>query len=1051
MSKFFIYRPVFAGVIAILIVIAGIVASFILPVAQYPEIAPPTVTITTNYPGASAETLARTVAAPIEEQLSGVERLSFFNSSSSSNGAVTITATFEPGTNVDQAVFNVNNRVQLALPRLPDEVRRSGVTVQKRSTDILLVVSLISPKARFDTLYLSNYASLSVVDELKRVAGISDVTVFGARDYSMRVWLRPDKMAMLSVTPSDVANALRAQNAQFAAGKIGAEPAPPGQNLVYTVTATGRLLDPEQFGDIVVRGDGPGGVLRIKDIARIELGAQNYDTFNTLDGKPTIGMATFLQPGSNALEVARSVKKRMAELKANFPEDVDYVIPFDTTRFVDASIKEVTKTIFEAAILVILVVYVFLQTWRATLIPVVAVPVSLIGTFAGLWIVGFSINTLTLFAMVLAIGIVVDDAIVVLENVERLMREQDMAPFEATLQAMREVTGAVVAIVLVLCAVFVPVAFLGGIAGQLYRQFAVTVAIAVVISGFTALTLTPALCAILMKAGAHHESKIFRPFNVGFAWITARFLGFVGAAIRHRVVSLFLFLGVIAATVLMFVRVPGSFVPPEDQGYVFGLVQLPDGATLERTGKLAAKLQEQVSANPAVRNVLAINGFDLIGGGNKTNAATMFIPLIDWDKRDANAQQVSGDIIRKGAAFREGLTLAFPPPAIRGLGTAGGLEFYLQARTNADPKALFTVLQDFLAALRAHPQLTGVNSFYRPTVPQLRVEVDREKALALGVPITDVFDALQSTMGALYVNDFNKFGRTYRVQMQADAAYRARPEDLGNVFVRSAAGGDMIPLKALLRITNVVGPEQLERFNAFLAAKALAGGKPGVSSGEAIRAVEEVAARSLPEGYQIAWAGQAFQEKRTGNASALAFGLALVMVFLILAALYERWKLPWAVLLSVPFAIGGALTFVMLRGMENDIYFQIGLVVLIGLAAKNAILIVEFAQQGFLEGMTPLDAALQAARLRFRPIVMTSLAFVLGVAPLVFSTGAGAAARRSMGTGVFGGMLAATFIATIFVPLFFTLTASRRKPRDAAEAIAQAQVAAPAAAPKEAP
>ena len=1051
MSRFFIYRPVFAGVIAILIVIAGLVASFVLPVAQYPEIAPPTVTITTLYPGASAETLARTVAAPIEEQLSGVERLSFFNSSSSSNGSVTITATFEPGTNVDQAVFNVNNRVQLALPRLPEDVRRNGVTVQKRSIDILLVVSLISPKARFDTLYLSNYASLSVVDELKRVPGISDVTVFGARDYSMRVWLRPDRMAMLSVTPSDVANALRAQNAQFAAGKIGAEPAPPGQNLVYTVTATGRLIDPEQFGEIVVRGDGPGGSLRLKDIARLELGAQNYDTFNTLDGKPAIGIATYLQPGSNALEVAKAVKKRMIELKAGFPEDVDYVIPFDTTRFVDASINEVVKTIFEAALLVILVVYVFLQTWRATLIPVIAVPVSLIGTFAGLWVVGFSINTLTLFAMVLAIGIVVDDAIVVLENVERLMREAGMGAFEASLEAMREVSGAVVAIVLVLCAVFVPVAFLGGIAGQLYRQFAVTVAIAVVISGFTALTLTPALCAILMKAGGH-ESRLFHPFNVSFDWITRRFLYLVGASLRHRFISLLIFLGVVAGTVTMFMHVPGSFVPPEDQGYVFGLVQLPDGATLERTGKLSAKMQEVVSANPAVQNVLAINGFDLIGGGNKTNAATMFIPLIEWDKRAATAQQVAGDIVRKGAGFREGLALAFPPPAIRGLGTAGGLEVYLQARTNADPQALFTVLQDFLAALRAHPRLTGVNSFFRPTVPQLKVEVDREKALALGVPITDVFDALQSTMGALYVDDFNKFGRTYRVQIQADAAYRARPEDLGNVFVRATGSNEMIPLKALLRVSNVVGPEQLERFNGFLAAKALAGGRPGVSSGEAIRAVEEVAAKTLPDGYQVAWTGQAFQEKRTGSASALAFGLALVMVFLILAALYERWKLPWAVLLSVPFAVGGALTFVMLRGMENDIYFQIGLVVLIGLAAKNAILIVEFAQQGFLEGMTPIDAAVKAARLRFRPIVMTSLAFVLGVAPLVISTGAGAAARRSMGTGVFGGMLAATFIATIFVPLFFTLTASRRKPRDipehapaapSASVLASAPVAAP--------
>jgi len=1028
MSRFFIHRPVFAGVIAILIVLAGTVAAFILPLAQYPEIAPPTVTITTNYPGASAETIARTVAAPIEEQLSGVERLSFFSSSASSNGAVTITATFEPGTNVDQAVFNVNNRVQLALPRLPDEVRRNGVTVQKRSIDILLVVSLISPGSTYDTLFLSNYASRAVVDELKRLPGISDVTIFGARDYAMRVWLRPDRMATLSITPTDVANALRAQNAQFAAGRVGAEPAPPGQSLIYTVTATGRLIEPEQFGEIVVRADGPGGVLRLKDIARIELGAQSYDTFNTLDGKPTIGMATYLQPGANALEVAQRVRDRVEELKRNFPQDVDYRVPFDTTRFVNASIREVVKTIFEAAVLVVLVVFLFLQTVRATIIPMIAVPVSLIGTFAGLWVVGFSMNTLTLFAMVLAIGIVVDDAIVVLENVERLMREEKLGPFDAALKAMQEVSGAVVAIVLVLCAVFVPVAFLGGIAGALYRQFAVTVAIAVVISGFIALTLTPALCAIMMKAGGHHESRLFHPFNVAFDWLTRVFLWLVRAAIRHRFVSLLLFAGVFAGTAAMFTQVPRSFVPPEDQGYVFGSVQLPDGATLERTGKLAAQAQQMVSANPAVQYVVGIVGFDLIGGGNKTNAATMFVPLTDWSERSTSAQQVSADIIRNGATFRDGLVLSFAPPAIRGLGTAGGLEFYVQGRTNADPKALFTVVQDFMGALRAHPQLTGVNSFYRPTTPQLRVEVDREKALALGVPITDVFDALQSTMGSLYVNDFNKFGRTYRVQLQADAAFRARPEDLGNVYVRSATTGEMIPTKALLTIASVTGPEQLERFNGFVAARVLAAGKPGISSGEAILAVEETAATALPEGYQIAWSGQAFQEKRTGSASALAFGLALVMVFLILAALYERWKLPWAVLLSVPFAIGGALTFVMLRGMENDIYFQIGLVVLIGLAAKNAILIVEFAQQGFLAGMTPIDAALQAARLRFRPIVMTSLAFVLGVTPLVFSSGAGAAARRSMGTGVFGGMLAATFVATIFVPLFFTLTASRRPP-----------------------
>jgi hydrophobe/amphiphile efflux-1 (HAE1) family protein len=1029
MSRFFIHRPVFAGVIAIVIVLAGLVAARLLAVAQYPEIAPPTVLITTNYPGASAETLAKTTAAPIEEQLSGVERLSYFSSSSSSNGSLSITVTFEPGTNVDQAVFNVNNRVQIALPRLPEEVRRNGVIVQKRSFDILLVVSLISPTNQRDTLFLSNFASLNVVDELKRLPGLADVTVFGARDYSMRVWLQPDRMARLGVTTADVANALRVQNAQYAAGKIGAEPAPPGQNIVYTVTATGRLVDPEQFGEIVVRASGPNGVLRLKDIARIELGALNYDTYNTLDGKPTIGMATYLQPGANALEVAQLVRNRMTELKTAFPEGVDYTIPFDTTRFVEASIKEVTITIFEAAALVLGVVFLFLQTWRATLIPMIAVPVSLIGAFAGLWLAGFSINTLTLFALVLAIGIVVDDAIVVLENVERLMREDNMPPFEAALEAMREVSGAVIAIVLVLCAVFVPVAFLGGIAGQLYRQFAVTLTIAVLISGFMALTLTPALCAILMKKGDHH-SRVFGPFNRGFAWVTRRFLDMVQLALKHRIASLLAFLGVIGLAAGLFLRVPGSFVPPEDQGYLFATVQLPDGATLERTRKMSAELGKLIGEQPAVQNVLAITGFDLIGGGNKTNAATMFVPLKHWDERKENtAPVVARSIIGKASGLREGMALAFNPAAIRGLGIAGGLEVYLQARGDSDPARLYQVTGAFMGALAQHPLLGGINSFYRPTVPQLKVEVDREKAMSLGVPVQDVFDALQSTMSSLYVNDFNKFGRTYRVQMQAEAPFRAQPEDLGSVYVRSSTTREMIPLKALIRTSNVVGPEQLERFNGFLAAKVLGGGRPGVSSGEAIEAVEEIAAGTLPEGYQIAWTGQAFQEKRTGRASAFAFGLAIVMVFLILAALYERWLLPFAVVLAVPFAVAGALGFVALRGLENDIYFQIGLVVLIGLAAKNAILIVEFAQQAFLEGKSPVEAALHAARLRFRPIIMTSLAFVLGVMPLMVSTGAGAAARRSMGTGVVGGMLAATFIATVFVPLFFVLVARRPKTR----------------------
>src|SRR3954466_869286 len=729
MSKFFIHRPVFAGVIAIIIVLAGIVAAKLLAVAQYPEIAPPTVLITTTYPGASAETLSKTVAAPIEEQLAGVDRLSYFNSTSSSTGSLTITATFEPGTNVDQSIFEVNNRVQRSLPRLPDEVRRNGVIVQKRSFDILLVVSLISPDNSRDTLYLSNYASINVVDELKRIPGVADVTVFGARDYSMRVWINPEKMARLGVTPADVAAALRAQNAQYAAGKIGTEPAPPGQNIVYTVTATGRLVEPEEFGEIVVRAGPTGNVLRLKDIARIELGALNYDTSNQLNGQQTIGMGTYLQPGANALEVADLIRVRMQELKPTFPEGVDYAIPFDTTRFVDASIREVNHTMVEAALLVLAVVFLFLQTWRATLIPMIAVPVSLVGAFAGLWAVGFSINTLTLFALVLAIGIVVDDAIVVLENVERLIRETDMQPFDAAIEAMREVSGAVVAIVLVLCAVFVPVAFLGGIAGQLYRQFAVTLTFAVVISGFIALTLTPALCAILMQKGGHHGGRLaflFAPFNRAFAWATRRFLGGVERLLAHPVLSLIGFLSVIALCVGLFLMVPSSFVPAEDQGYIFGNIQLPDGATLERTRKLTSAVSEIAQNTPGVQTVMGIVGFDLLGGGNKTNTSTLFIPLKHWETRpDAPAVRVAREVAQKSAPLRDGMVFAFNPAAIRGLGTAGGFELYLQARTDTDPRRLFLVTQAFLEDLRRHPALTAINSFYRPTVPQLKVEVDR--------------------------------------------------------------------------------------------------------------------------------------------------------------------------------------------------------------------------------------------------------------------------------------------------------------------------------------
>jgi hydrophobe/amphiphile efflux-1 (HAE1) family protein len=1025
-SDYFLKRPVFAGVCAIVIVLAGLASFVILPLAQYPDIVPPTVVVSTSYPGASAETIARTVAAPIEEQLSGVEGLLYFNSTAASNGTLNITVTFETATNIDTAIFNVNNRVRLAEPRLPEDVRRNGILVQKRTNELLLFAALISPDATYDTLALSNYASINIVEELKRVPGVADLQIFGARDYSMRVWLQPDKMSQLGVTTSDVANALRAQNAQYAAGKVGGEPAQPGQALAFTVTATGRLIEAEEFGEIIVRAGGPAGVLRLKDIARVELGAQNYESQSILNGQPMVGLGMFLQTGANALDVVDGIKAKLEEVKRNFPPGMDYVIPIDSTDFVKASIKEVTLTIFEAALLVIAVVFLFLQSWRSTLIPLIAVPVSLIGTFAGLWMFGFSINTLTLFAMVLAIGIVVDDAIVVLENVERLMREQNMRPMEAATTAMHEVSGAVIAIVLVLCAVFVPVAFLGGMAGQLYRQFAVTVAVAVVISGFVALTLTPVLCAFLLHK-EHRELPLFRPFNRGFAWLTQRFLSWVQFVLAHRWQAFAMFGAVLVIVGALFYTVPGSFLPNEDQGQVITSVQLPDAATLQRTIAVTHQLRDLIKDEPALTFAAAVNGVDIIGGANKTSTATIFIRMKHWDDRETTANDLAATINKKGATLPEAMVRAFGPPPIRGLGSAGGFEFYVQARTDASTLELEQTTQALIAQLNAHPDLANSNTFFRATVPQLRVDVEREKALALGVPVEQVFETLQSTMGALYVNDFNKFGRTYRVQVQAEAAYRAKPEDLGNVYVRSATTGEMIPLKAIITVKEIIGPEQLERFNGFIAAKVLGNGKPGVSSGEAILAVDQVAQEALPDGYELAWSGQAFQERRSGSASGFAFGAAIIMVFLILAALYERWRLPLAVVLAVPFAIAGALALVWLRGKENDIYFQIGLVVLIGLSAKNAILIVEFAQQGFLAGKTATEAAVEAARLRFRPIVMTSLAFMLGVAPLVVSTGAGSAARQSMGTGVFGGMLISTFVATIFVPMFFVVVSRSRK------------------------
>ncbi|HSI44609.1 MAG TPA: multidrug efflux RND transporter permease subunit [Methylophilus sp.] len=1033
MTRFFITRPIFASVLSIIIVLAGLAAAFKLPIAQYPQIAPPTVLITASYPGASAETLSKTVAAPIEEQLSGVENLLYFNSSSDSSGTLTITATFDIGTDVNQATFNVSNRVNIALPRLPEDVRRTGVVVQKRSNDILLVVMLISSKKEHDRLFLSNYATLNVLDEFKRIKGVGDVTIFGGQDYSMRIWLRPDRMAQLGVSTSDIQAAINAQNAQYAAGKIGAEPAIPSQQLSFTVTAKGRLIEPEEFGNIIIRAQGPNGVLRLKDVARIELGAQTYNVASALNGQPGVALPIFLQSGANALETAEAIKAKVNELKAKFPEGMDYNIPYDTSDFVKATIEEVFHTFGEALILVVLVVFLFLQSWRATLIPMIAVPISIVGTFAGLYLFGFSINLLTMFAMILAIGIVVDDAIVVLENTERLMKEENLNPLQAAIKSIAQVQAAVVAIVLVLCAVFVPVAFQGGIAGELYRQFAVTVAISVVISGVVALTLTPALCAMILK-NSHHENGFFRAFNRGFGRLTHLYTDTVNLTLHHKIIGAIVFGGMVIVMIFLFRAVPGGFVPPEDQGYVISVVVMPDGATLKRTSQTVENIRAAVAKDPATAHEFAVNGFEILTGANKTNAGTMFVRMTDWDKRTTNADQMVGKLIGIGMSQPDGMGFAVNPPAIRGLGSAGGFEVYVQAHGDTDAIKLSQVMNNFMDAMRADPKLTGINSFFRPTVPQLFIEVDEPKALSQNVKIADIYATLQSTMGSLYVNDFNRSGRTYRVQLQAEAEYRMKPEDLGKVYVRSQPtednpNGNMVPMSALAKVSNIVGAEQLERYNGLLSAKVFGSGAPGVSSGDAIKLVEKIARENLPDGYQIAWTGQAYQENRTGSAALVAFGFATIMVFLILAAQFETWALPLAVIMAIPFAMTGALIAVLTRGMNNDIYFQIGLITLIGLAAKNAILIVEFASQKMEEGMPLAEAALEAARLRFRPIVMTSMAFMLGILPLVFATGAGAAARQSMGTGVFGGMLIATFIATIFIPLFFTWLTNEKKVR----------------------
>jgi hydrophobe/amphiphile efflux-1 (HAE1) family protein len=1033
-SHFFIRRPIFASVLSIIIVLAGLTAIFNLPVAQYPEISPPQVTVTAVYPGATAEALQQTVAAPIEEQINGVEGMLYLNSISTSAGVVTTTVTFDVGTDIDLAANNVSNRVRLAEPGLPEEVRRNGVTVQKQSTSFIQIVTLISPTGRYDSVYLSNYASLNVLEPLKRVRGVGSVIIFGARDYSMRIWLHPDVMAQLNLTVDDVARAVREQNAQFAVGKIGAEPASKDLELTYTVTAENRLKAPEQFANIVLRADPTGRVVHLKDVARIELGARDYGAEVRLDGKEAVFLGVFLQPGANALATGAAVQAQMAELAKRFPAGVEYSLPFDTTRFVQVSIEEVVKTLVQAMFLVLLVVYLFLQSFRATLIPMIAVPVSLVGTFAGMYALGFSINTLTLFGLVLAIGIVVDDAIVVLENTERIMRTEGKSARDAAFASMTEVTGPVVAIVLVLCAVFVPVAFLGGLAGQLYRQFAITIAISVSISGLVALTLSPALCALVLRE--HREPRgFFRAFNRWFENGTGRFVRFVRFLLGRPLLGAGLFLLVILAAWGLFRIVPGGLVPAEDQGYFIAASLLPDGATLKRTHQVAERVEKILLANPTIEHVATINGVDFVGGGNNSSVSTMFVILKRWNERKGKGQDLDSTIGRffgETMGIREAVVFAFNPPPIQGLGLTGGFEVYVQNRGEGNTAHLAQVTQQFLAKLNQDKRLLGVRTLFRGDSPQVNVRVDREKAKSLGVAVDTVYSTLQAAFGTLYVNDFDKGGRVFRVQLQADAPFRSRPEDLTKLYVRSASG-EMVQLGSLLEMRYGSGAETLERFNLYPSVKLLGAPAIGRSSADAIAAVEELAARELPPDFGVAWTGSAYQEKKSGGSSSQVLLFGMVFVFLILAAQYERWSLPLAVLLSVPFAFAGALLAVKLRGMPNDVYFQIGLVTLVGLSAKNAILIVEFAAQQREKGKSIREAAAEAARLRFRPILMTSLAFILGVVPLAISTGAGASARRSMGTGVLGGMLAATLLAVGFIPLFFRWV-SGREDRPSAEA-----------------
>ncbi|TAL12485.1 MAG: multidrug efflux RND transporter permease subunit [Nitrospirae bacterium] len=1029
-SRFFIDRPIFASVLSIVIVVVGLAAMKALPISQFPEITPPVVQIEADYPGANAEVVADSVARPIEVQLPGIDNLLYYDSTSTNDGHMTIKLTFEIGTDVDIAQVQTQNREKLAEPQIPNEVIRQGISVKKTSPDLLTVVALSSSDPRFDMLYLSNYAIINVLDNIKRLRGVGDAVVFGGQNYSMRLILDPVRMAQLNLTPSDITNVVREQNRDFPAGTVGREPAPKGTQLTIPVITQGRLTEVKDFEEMIVRALPNGDMVRLKDVARIELGAQSYNLEGRWNGKPNTFLITFLSPGANALDTAKRIQREMDELAKSFPPGVKYDIPYDTTRFIEVSIHEVALTLGIAMVLVVLVVYLFLQSWRTTLIPAVAVPVSLIGALAGMQALGFSINTLTLFGMVLAIGIVVDDAIVVVENVERHMKEECCSSKEAAKRAMEEVTAPIIAIVLVLAAVFVPVGFLGGITGQLYKQFAITIAISVTISGFVALTLSPALCALVLKPGGEEAPRtgFFPLFNKVFDWTRDRYTAFAGRIIKRAALAIVVFGVVIAIGIGLFRVIPSSFLPEEDQGYFITIVQLPDGASLQRTTEVMSKLEKYFLSIPVIHSTDALVGQNFVFNTRGPNSATMFVPLHLWDQRQRPEHHVKaliGGAFREFAKIPEALVLAFNAPSIRGLGATGGFSVQIQDPSGGDFKKFSAVTEEFLAKARQDPAIGAVGTNFRVSAPRLYAHVNRERAKTLGVSISEVFDTLQAYFGNFYVNDFLKFGRVYRVQTEADAQYRMSPGDLAKIYVRAQNGPSvsMIPLNTVVTTEFTSGPDPVTHFNGFNTAFVLGAAAPGASSGQALDALERAAKEVLvPKGYGLDWSGISYQERNVGGKSVAAFAFGLLMVFLVLAAQYESWTVPFAVILAVPFGVFGALSAVWLRGMTNDIYFQIGLVTLIGLSAKNAILLVDFANHRYHAGMPAAEAAAEAAKLRFRPIIMTSMAFIMGVTPLVFAAGAGAAGRQSIGTGVFGGMLAATFMAIFFVPLFFVLT-----------------------------